>query len=382
MLLTDTTYTDYPLSGMNRYYYAVRAFDQSGYYSDLSAEAYGRPITLDQGVLVIDETRNSTNPPDTLQDAFYTFIMDNYFADFYEYDSSQHAPILADFVPYSSIAWFADDYIENFASDHVNNFQTYLDLGGNIWFAGWRPTANIEGQTSYPFDFSSGEFMHDYFKVSHVEVSLPPDSFQAADGLQGYPRLEVDSVKVPFVSWNGVLRYIDALTPTTGAENIYTMDMRNNSSSFEGALCGIRYLGNDFKVVFFGFPLYFMDQDQARLAAQQVMNDFGEVGIAEMPKSVGVAAGILLQQNLPNPFKDQTAIRYQLGRAGNVRLKVYNIAGQLVKTLVNARQESGVYDVVWSGCDDQSRRVPSGVYFCRLETDDHNAIKKMTILRQ
>ncbi|UCG29959.1 MAG: M20/M25/M40 family metallo-hydrolase, partial [candidate division WOR-3 bacterium] len=47
-LLTDTTYTDYPLSGANRYYDAVRAFDQSGYYSDLSAEAYGRPITLDQ----------------------------------------------------------------------------------------------------------------------------------------------------------------------------------------------------------------------------------------------------------------------------------------------------------------------------------------------
>ncbi|MDH4211046.1 MAG: M20/M25/M40 family metallo-hydrolase, partial [candidate division WOR-3 bacterium] len=115
-LLTDTTYTDYPLSGMDRYYYAVRAFDLSGYYSDLSAEAYGRPITLDQGVLVVDETRNSTNPPDSLQDAFYTFIMNNYQAAAYEYDSSQHAPVLADFVPYSSMVWFADDYIENFAS--------------------------------------------------------------------------------------------------------------------------------------------------------------------------------------------------------------------------------------------------------------------------
>jgi hypothetical protein len=348
----------------------------------MSVEAYGRPITLDQGILIVDETRNGTNPPDSLQDEFYRYILDNYPYTEYEYGSAGEAPVLADFVPYSTVLWHTDEYTDNFASDHVADFESYLSLGGNMWFIGWRPTANIAGQTTYPFDFGGGSFMHDYFKISHVEISLPPDSFQAADGLLGYPRLEVDSLKVPFTAWNGVLRYIDALTPTTGAENIYTMDMRNNSSSFEGALCGIRYLGNDFKVVFFGFPLYFMDQDQARLAAQQVMNDFGEVGIAEMPKSVGVAAGILLQQNLPNPFKDQTAIRYQLGRAGNVRLKVYNIAGQLVKTLVNARQESGVYDVVWSGCDDQSRRVPSGVYFCRLETDDHNAIKKMTILRQ
>jgi flagellar hook assembly protein FlgD len=74
-------------------------------------------------------------------------------------------------------------------------------------------------------------------------------------------------------------------------------------------------------------------------------------------------------------------ISYQITTPGNVRLKVYNIAGQLVKTLVNGGQEPGVYDIVWSGLDDQGRRVASGVYFCRLETDDQSAIKKMTILR-
>jgi len=380
-LLTDTTYTDYPLSGMDRYYYAVRAFDLSGYYSDLSAEAYGRPITLDQGVLVVDETRNSTNPPDSLQDVFYTYILDNYLSDVYEYDSSQHAPVLADFVPYSSMVWFADDYIENFASDHISDFQTYLDLGGNIWFAGWRPTANLEGQTTYPFSFSSGDFMYDYFHIANIAVTAVTDSFQAADGLLAYPSLEVDPAKVPFATWNGVLRYIEAVTPATGGETIYTMDMRNSTSPYQGSPCAMRYLGNDFKTVFFGFPIYFMDQDDARLAAQKVMSDFGEVGIAETPKSIGVVSAVLLQQNLPNPFTDQTVISYQLGRAGNVSMKVYNIAGQLVKTLVNARQESGIYNIVWSGLDDQGRRVSSGVYFCRLETDDQSAIKKMTILR-
>ena len=380
-LLTDTTYTDYPLSGAHRYYYALRAFDQSGYYSGLSAEAYGRPITLDQGVLVVDETRNGTNPPDSLQDAFYAFIMDNYYRDIYEYDSSQHAPILADFVPYSSIVWFADDYVENFASDHMDNFQTYLDLGGNIWFAGWRLTANLEGQTTYPFSFGSGDFMYDYLHVSNVAITAVTDSFQGADGLLSYPRLDVDPLKVPFPNWNGVLRYIEAVTPASSGETIYTMDMRNSTSPHQGSPCAVRYLGNDYKTVFFGFPMYFMDQDDARLAALKVMNDFGEVGIAEAPQSIGANAGVLLQQNLPNPFTDQTLISYQLIKTGNVCLKVYNIAGQLVKTLVNGGQQPGVYDIVWSGLDDQGRRVASGVYFCRLETDDQSAIKKMTILR-
>ena len=380
-LMTDTAYTDHPLSGANRYYYAVRAFDLAGNYSDLSAEAYGRPITLDQGILVVDETRNGTNPPDSLQDAFYQFIMDNYSYDEYEYGSAQQAPCFADFVPYSSILWHADDYTEHYASEHITEIQDYLDLGGNIWFIGWRPTANIVGQTNYPFDFGSGEFMYDYFKISHVEITLPPDSFQAADGLSGYPRLEVDSLKVPFPNWNGVLRYIDALTPAPGAENIYTMDMRNNTSPYEGALCGIRYLGNDYKVVFFGFPLYFMDQNDARLAAQQVMSDFGEVGITETPKSAAAVTTILLQQNMPNPFNEQTSVCYQLNTTAHVHLNIYNIAGQLVKTLVDVKQDAGFYNVVWSGLDDQGRQVASGIYFCHLQAAQHSDIKKITLLR-
>ena len=66
--------------------------------------------------------------------------------------------------------------------------------------------------------------------------------------------------------------------------------------------------------------------------------------------------GILLQQNIPNPFKDATMISYQIIHSGNVRLKVYNI--------------------MWSGIDDQGRQVASRVYSCRLETEDQSSIKK------
>ena len=359
----------------------MRAFDEAGNSSAYSLEAYGRPITLDQGILVVDETRNSDNPPDSLQDAFYAYILANYPAEFFEYDSVQHAPVLADLVPYSSVVWFADDYIENLASNHVEDLQAYLNLDGNFWFAGWRPTANLEGQTTYPFTFAPGSFMYDCFRVSNVAITAVTDSFEAADGTLGYPRLEVDPAKVPYSSWNGVLRYIEALTPASAGEAIYAMDMRNNASPYEGAVCAVRYLSGGHKAVFFGFPLYFMDQDDARSAALKVMDDFGEVGIAEAPKSIGIIEGALLQQNTPNPFTDQTIIRYQLMKGGNVSMKVYNTAGQLVRMLVNGRQEPGVYDVVWSGLDDQGRRLASGVYFCRLKTDDESEIRKIIMMR-
>ncbi|KPK69969.1 hypothetical protein AMJ87_09600 [candidate division WOR_3 bacterium SM23_60] len=380
-LITDTSYTDHPLSGANRYYYAVRAFDLTGNYSELSAEAYGRPITLDQGILIVDETLNGTNPPDSLQDAFYRFIMTGYPYTEYEYGAVQEAPVLADFVPYSSVLWHADDFNSYFASGHIDDFRDYLDLGGNLWFVGWRPTANLEDQNAYPFNYSLGDFMYDYFKIAHVEMTTPLDSFQAADGLLGYPRLDVDTAKVPYGFWNGVLRNLEALTSVGPAEDIYTMDMRNNSSSYEGAVCGFRYLGNDYKLVFFGFPLYFMDQDQARLTAQQVMTDFGETGVAELPKENAPVSQLMLGQNTPNPFTEQTMLSYQLPAAGDVCLQIYNIAGQLVKTLVDTQQEPGVYNVIWSGLDNLGRRVSSGVYFCRLECKTQSDIKKMTILR-
>jgi hypothetical protein len=212
-------------------------------------------------------------------------------------------------------------------------------------------------------------------------VTTPFDSFIAADGLLGYPRLEVDSVKVPFASWHGALRYIEAFTAVSGAEQLYTMDMRNNASAYEGALCAIRYLGNDFKVVYFGFPLYFMDQDDARSAALQVMTDFGETGVEEMPKGISPVSGIILHQNTPNPFSEQTLITYQLGFAADVRLQIYNIAGRLVKTLVDAHHDPGEYNIVWSGLDEHGRRVSSGVYFYRLESEYESVIKKSTILR-
>ena len=124
-----------------------------------------------------------------------------------------------------------------------------------------------------------------------------------------------------------------------------------------------------------------MDQDQARLAAQQVMSDFGEVGVVELTKDQVLVPGIALQQNTPNPFTEKTTISYQIKTAGQVRLSVYNVAGQLVRTLIDAQQQPGLHSVVWQGLDDQGRRVSSGIYFYRLESEGHTEIKKLTVLR-
>jgi hypothetical protein len=94
-----------------------------------------------------------------------------------------------------------------------------------------------------------------------------------------------------------------------------------------------------------------------------------------------------LHQNTPNPFLSSTLIRYQVPSTNHetritnhVSLNIYDITGRLVETLVNERQEPGVYQVQWDGRIPESG-VRSGIYFYRLESGDILATKKMILLR-
>jgi len=77
----------------------------------------------------------------------------------------------------------------------------------------------------------------------------------------------------------------------------------------------------------------------------------------------------------------QTQISYQLPKAGAVTLKVYNIRGQLVRTLVDEHEPAGHHSAIWNGMDDADQVVSSGVYFYRLETGGFVSTKKMVLLK-
>jgi hypothetical protein len=379
ILLTDTTFTNAPLSGENKYYYALRAFDEQGNPSPMSQEVYGRPVTLDQRILVVDETRNGggPNPPDSLQNQFYEYILQDYEFTEYEFGSLSERPVLADLVPYSTVVWHADDFSQLWASDNVADLKAYMDFGGNVWFVGWKPTANLMDNTMYPATYGSGDFVRDYMFIGEVALSSSADSFATAVGQASYPDLEVDTARVS----GGVLYLIEAYLFSTPGEEVYTIHMYNNGSPFEGLTCGVRYLGSTYKTVLFGFPLYYMDMDDARAAAQKVMSDFGEVGISEVDKGKGLLNSVILYQNAPNPFTSITSITYHVPEMGIVHLAVYNAVGQRIKTLAQGSHDPGVYTVQWNSRDSNGNSIANGVYFCRLEVDGIAQIKKMILVR-
>lgn len=89
----------------------------------------------------------------------------------------------------------------------------------------------------------------------------------------------------------------------------------------------------------------------------------------------------LLQQNTPNPFNNQTIFSYQVKKQSQVTIKIYNSLGQLIKTLIDKNQPTGIYQIEWDGRDECGKQVNSGVYIYKLTTGDFNVIKKAVCIR-
>lgn len=94
--------------------------------------------------------------------------------------------------------------------------------------------------------------------------------------------------------------------------------------------------------------------------------------VTEKADNSDIPADFKLSQNHPNPFNAETMIHYQIAEYAQVEINIYNISGQLVRTLVNERKQPGKFVVQWNGRDDFTNKVGSGVYFCKMEISAKN----------
>jgi len=83
----------------------------------------------------------------------------------------------------------------------------------------------------------------------------------------------------------------------------------------------------------------------------------------------------------PNPFTRTTGINYALPHQTQVDIKIFDVSGRLVKTVVSDNLESGYYQDTWSGGDDMGRRLTAGVYFIHMTTDDYKSHNKVIFIR-
>ena len=86
-------------------------------------------------------------------------------------------------------------------------------------------------------------------------------------------------------------------------------------------------------------------------------------------------------RTFPNPSNTLFTIEYYLRFSAHVELKIYNVLGQEIKTLVSEVQTPGNKAVIWDGKDNQTRDVGAGLYFCKLKTDNSTQSQKIIFIK-
>jgi hypothetical protein len=173
-------------------------------------------------------------------------------------------------------------------------------------------------------------------------------------------------------SWNALGTYVPP--------NQYS-DIWSSYSSIYGNISLLDWLGRIVQ-----FRILFYSDGDSLLGEPLMVDDFivtavNPQGVEGKPDVFVMGNGIQLIQNMPNPFATVTTIKYQLTTVGRICLKIYNINGQLINTLVDDYKQPGMYSETWNGKDSSGRTVANGLYFYRLEADEYSATKKMVVIK-
>ena len=127
-------------------------------------------------------------------------------------------------------------------------------------------------------------------------------------------------------------------------------------------------------------------------AGVEAVYDAGVSDIVEITFTYGgseagnvIVAATQLRNNYPNPFNPVTNIAFSIKETGNVALEIFNLRGQLVKTLVNEIKETGNHTAIWNGTDNLNKSVSSGVYFYKMISEGkigrYTSTKKMILMK-
>jgi hypothetical protein len=92
-------------------------------------------------------------------------------------------------------------------------------------------------------------------------------------------------------------------------------------------------------------------------------------------------APVMNLSNYPNPFNPSTTISFNVPKAGTGSVKIYNIKGQLVRTLASGNLTAGLHKIVWEGTNDEGQNVGSGIYFTKFETTGKTLTQKMILMK-
>jgi hypothetical protein len=407
-------FTDTAQSGEMFY---VTAVDSGGFESELSHQVMVLDGRRTSDVLIMTNAMPSVNFVrfDSVR-AFYDTVLSGRSHDFYSFvDSTQGNACPeagTECLHVNDLSHYKLVIIDDGLGDGVllarydkgsGAFSRYLETGGRIAYFG-----SFTNMRSDPLDLSDPPsivdpgnlFVRRYFGIDSLfyvgmtyysDIGMPAHDtlfgFVEAEGVKpAFPSVSFDSSDSPIMPsirlfWPpGAPPIVSTFVPNARGRATHRYRSQFPSTSLnEGQTVGVYTQSNTWQTFAFGFHLWYMDPSAARQLVNWMMSD---VPTSVRPSTIANLPGTCaLDQNFPNPFNPTTTIPFSLPTMEAVRLDIYNVLGQKIRSLVDESRPAGSYRVIWDGRDERGRLMSTGVYFARLLAAGHVKCRKMLLLK-
>jgi photosystem II stability/assembly factor-like uncharacterized protein len=360
-IIADTAFTEAGLS-FQKYFYYVVAVDRTGLESLPSPLVALRPITLEKGMVLLDDTRDGNGsliaPTDAQVDEHYQRLLAGF--DHEDYDVARSGVPDDTLGIYAMLIWHMDVLGSGNLKSVAPFLAQYLDAGGKLLLSGWNVMRNFSNSAVQVF--GEKDFPAQYLHLDTSWVVTQPQ-FEAAQGAQTeYGVVPVEAAKVFVPAWNGRLRDVNVFAFGDDAEAVYEFAAADTAYSFHGRPVGVKHISNRHRVMVLGFPLYFMKEEPGRNALRTILDkDFGYAPLSLAQASSETPRAFGLSQNHPNPWTQTTRVRFEAPHAGRITLEVFDLLGKILFTVVDDDFAPGAHEVVMA-----NRFPAAGIYFYRL----------------
>ena len=264
---------------------------------------------------------------------------------------------------------------------HMKKYRTVTDSLGNYIINNMVPAEYI--LLAIPHD----EYMPTFFRYDGQPTLNWHEADSVAVGNSGIVQ-GIDFIVHPF-NLDGYAQVTGTVKDYSGSvingavlfaldqsNNIITYALSNSNGEFvmQGFEAGTYKIYGDK----FGFEL----EQSFNVTLDYFANSTADISIILTPETVTaneeeiIAEGFVLEQNYPNPFNPVTTIKYQIAEPGLVTLKVYDLLGREIETLVNSEKATGNYEITWN-----AENIPSGVYFYTMQASSFSETRKMLLMK-
>jgi spore germination protein YaaH len=373
------------LSMDTTFYFKISALNGNG-ESNLTEVLAVHPHSTEVDVLIVngfDRTTGTTNTFDFIRRFAPSVVKAGRAFDACANEAIEDQDILL--TDYDVVIWISGEEgtaDESFSSSEQVRIMGYLENGGQLFISGSEIGYDLVDQGNS----NDQIFYRSYFKAQYIRDQVPTYFISGTTGgiFENLANLKFDDGN--HGTYN--VDYPDGINPIDGsiANMIYD---GFDPVTFGGA--GIQYEGTfglgtaPGKIVYLGIPFETLYPASTRDSVMGRVMQFFDFTTSIVPPIVDnlVPDEFELGQNYPNPFNPKTTIEYNLvnGNPLHVQLKIFDILGRAIITLVDEEKTAGRYEIVWNGVDAYGREVASGVYIYQLQVGNQARYKKMNLVR-